>query len=99
MAKNEVKISTVNDVKHVMPSADTFRRFQNMVRSMKSLSVPEMTKHSEQLYQERLMAEDHLIDAVDNKRCTNKALIAKAEKIKAERAKAEEKSAKTEKTE
>lgn len=91
MARNEVKIPTVNDVEHIKPSADTVRRFQNMVRSMKSLSVPEMAKHSEQLYQERLAAEDHLIDAVDNKRCTDKALIAKAEKIKAERAKAAEK--------
>ena len=94
MARNEVKIPTVNDVEHIRPDAETLRRFQNMVRSMKSLSVPEMAKHSEQLYLERIIAEDHLIDAVDNKRCTDKALIAKAEKIKADRAKAAEKAEK-----
>lgn len=93
MAKGWITIETVNSIKkNAETPAQKQRRLRNMdnlTRNIKRLSIEELKKNSEELYQKQRAEEDKLLQAFAEKRVKSKAAIKQALRIKKERAAAE----------
>ena len=86
MAKNWIKITTVNDTPVVAETAqEKFRRqrsFQNAAQNMKSLTSEEIKKHSEELFVKKQSEDVRLLDAFEQKKLKSKAAIDRAIQLK-----------------
>lgn len=58
------------------------QEFSKLIRNTKTLSVLDLKKESEKLYDKQVSEEDRLLDAFANKRLKSKAAIKKALKLK-----------------
>lgn len=107
MAKNWEKMEIVVDKngKASLVSAKTEEKAEKNLkkldlRHIKKLSFDELKKEGDKLYIKKLEAEDHLVDAYNNKRVKSQALVKQAKAIIAKREKetaaAAEKAAKKE---
>ena len=68
-------------------------RFNDLIRRTESISLENIKTRHQQMYDAMIAEEDHLLDAVSNKRCTNPALVEKAKAISKRRAEEEKKKA------
>lgn len=90
MAKNWVTIETVNNIPKENISNNNKKKreasFRILIDNSKSLSIPEMKKRSQKLYEIEKAKEDNLLEAFNDKRLKSKNLIQQALRIKKERA-------------
>ena len=66
------------------------KKFSNLIRNTKSLRSFDLKKEGEDLYERRILEEDKLLDAFENKLVKSKNAIKQAIRIKKERADAKE---------
>ena len=88
MAKNWVKIKTVNDVVDSMESRKIDRNMNHLIDITPSLSLDNLKKEQDLLYKNEKIKEDNLIAAYKDKKLKSKRLIKKAESIIAARKRA-----------
>lgn len=96
MAKDWVKISTINDIDKSRKMTDVERRaatrsFDNLIRNTESLSLEDMEKQAKESYRKNKEREDSLVQAYNDKRLKSEKAIAEAKEIIKARKKAEEK--------
>lgn len=97
MAKNWVKVETVNDAPNIETYVEKKRKFSDfnkMIRNTKTKKAHEIMKENEELYEQKVANEDALLAAFEDKKLKSKTLIKQALRIKKERTEAAEKAAK-----
>ena len=86
MANTWKKISTVNDVPVSTETAqEKFKRersFKNATHNVRSLSLEDMKKHSDELFAKKQAEDANLLDAFEQKKLKSKVVIKKATQLK-----------------
>ena len=81
MAKNWVKIETVNDVKKNMDSNKVEKNMNLLIKKTPSLSVQDMKKAGNELFDKAQKEDEQLLAAFEAKKLKSKRLIKKAEHL------------------
>ena len=91
MAKGWRNFATINDLSTKEEKHTTFKReekFRNGIKNIKILSIEDLKKESDELYDKKIAEEDKLLTAFTDKRIRSKEAIKQALKIKKIREKA-----------
>ena len=94
MAKGWTRISTINDTINAETAAQKQHReqqFATAIHNVKSLSLEDLKKHSDEVYASIEADKTQLLDAFNEKKLKSKTAIKRALQVKKEREVAEKK--------
>lgn len=84
MAKDWIKISTVNDVKKVDKNDQRKKEqgFSNLIRNTKTKDYKELQKEGKDAFSKRASNNENILSGYENKKLKSKRLIKKAQSLK-----------------